>query len=42
MYNPINVLNYDDLSLDKYITNLYNLIDKKIYKAPYVVMGYFH
>jgi len=23
MYKPINVLNYDDLSLDKYITNLY-------------------
>ena len=29
MYKPIDILNYDDLSLDKYITNLYNSIDKK-------------
>ena len=32
MYKPINVLNYNDLSLDKYIENLYNSIDKKYIK----------
>ena len=42
MYKPINVLNYDDLSLDEYITNLYNSMDKKVYKAPYIVMGHSH
>ena len=42
MYKPINVLNYDDLLLDKYITNLYNSMDKKVYKAPYIVMGHSH
>ena len=34
IYKPIEVLNYDDLSLDKYITNLYNSMDKKLFKAP--------
>ena len=33
MYKTIDVLNYDDFSLDKYITNLYNSMDKKIFKA---------
>jgi hypothetical protein len=42
MYKPINILNYDDLSLDKYITNLYNMIDKNKYKPPYIVMGHSH
>ena len=31
MFKPINVLNYDDLSLDKYITNLYKSLDKTKY-----------
>ena len=42
MYKPINILNYYDLSLDKYITNLYNSIDKKVYKALYIVIGHSH
>jgi len=37
LYNPINKLNYDDLSLDKYITNLYKSLDKDKYPAPYIV-----
>jgi hypothetical protein len=40
MYKPIKHLDYGDLSLDKYITNLYNSMDKKVYKAPYIVMGH--
>jgi predicted esterase len=42
MFTPINNINYDDLSLDKFITKLYNSMDKKIYKAPYIVMGHSH
>lgn len=42
MYKPIDNINYNDLSLDKYITNLYNTIDKKIYKPPYIIMGHSH
>jgi hypothetical protein len=42
MYNPIDNIDYDDLSLDKYITKLYNELDKKIYKPPYIVMGSSH
>ena len=42
MYEPIDYLDYDDLFLDKYITKLYNSIDKKIYKAPYIVIGHSH
>jgi hypothetical protein len=29
LYKPIKQLDYDDLSLDKYITNLYNNMDKQ-------------
>ena len=42
MYKPINELNLEDLSLDKYIKNLYNILDKNIYKPPYIVMGHSH
>jgi len=42
MYKPIDNIDYNDLSLDKYITNLYNTIDKKIYKPPYIIMGHSH
>jgi len=42
MYNPIDKLNYDDLTLDKYIFNLYENIDKTIYSPPYIVIGHSH
>jgi hypothetical protein len=42
MYKPIDNIDYNDLSLDKYITNLYNSINKKVYKPPYIVMGHSH
>jgi hypothetical protein len=42
MFKPINFLNYDDLLLDKYITNLYKSLDKTKYPAPYIVMGNSH
>jgi predicted alpha/beta hydrolase family esterase len=42
LYNPIDTLHYDDLSLDKYITNLYNIIDKKVYKPPYIIVAHSH
>ena len=42
MYEPIDYLNYDDLSLDKYITNFYKSIDKTKYKAPYILIGHSH
>jgi len=42
LYNPINKLNYDDLSLNKYITNLYKSLDKNKYPAPYIVIGSSH
>jgi len=40
MYKPITTIDYDNLSIDKYITNLYNTLDKKIYSPPYIVMGH--
>jgi len=33
MFTPINNINYDDLSLDKFITKLYNSMDKKKYRT---------
>lgn len=42
MYNPIDTLHYDDFALDKYITNLYNIIDKKVYKPPYILIAHSH
>ena len=42
MYNPIDKLNYNDLTLDKYIFNLYQNIDKTIYSPPYIVIGHSH
>jgi hypothetical protein len=41
-YKPIDHLDYDDLALDKYITNLYGTIDKKIFKPPYILMASSH
>lgn len=40
MYKPITTINYEDFSIDKYITNLYDTLDKKIYSPPYIVMGH--
>jgi predicted esterase len=42
MFKPIDSLNYDSLSLDKHVANLYDLMDKQKYKAPYIVMGHSH
>lgn len=42
MYKPINKINYDDLALDKFITNLYEQMDKKMYAPPYTVIGHSH
>jgi len=42
MYKPIKQLDYDDLSLDKFITNLYNNMDKQHYNAPYTLIGHSH
>jgi hypothetical protein len=42
LYKPIKQLDYDDLSLDKYITNLYNNMDKQKYKQPYTLIGHSH
>ena len=42
LYKPIDTLQYDDLILDKYITNLYNIIDKKVYKPPYTIIAHSH
>ena len=42
LYKKIDKLNYDDLSLDKYITNLYKSLDNNKYPAPYIVMGSSH
>ncbi len=33
MFTPINNINYDVLSLDKFITKLYNSMDKKKYRT---------
>ena len=42
MFTPINNINYEELSLDKFITKLYNMMDKNKYKPPYIVMGHSH
>lgn len=39
MYKPIDELNYDDLSLDKYITKLHVKLKTK---GPYILMGHSH
>ena len=41
-YKPIDRLDYDDLALDKYITNLCGTMDKKIFKPPYILMASSH
>lgn len=38
MYSPITHINYQDLSIDRYIANL--SIDRKKYPPPYIVMGH--
>ena len=42
MFTPIDNINYEELSLDKFITKLYNMMDKNKYKPPYIVMGHSH
>ena len=42
MYNPIEKINFEDFSLDKFIKKLYDELDKDIYKPPYIVMGHSH
>lgn len=41
-YEKIDKLDYDDLTLDKYITKLYKSIDKNKYTEPYILMASSH
>jgi hypothetical protein len=42
MYEPIDNIDYDDLSLDKFIIKLYNEMNKNLYNPPYIVIGHSH
>lgn len=42
MYKPLDELNINDLKLDIAIKNMYNNLDKKKYKPPYICIGYSH
>lgn len=42
MFKQIDELDYDDLSLNRYITKMHNTMDKKLYPPPYIVIGHSH
>jgi len=42
MYDSINSIPLDSINLDTAIKNMYKNLDKKKYKAPYIVLGHSH